>query len=103
MARVVVDDPSFVEILTKANNNEVLSGPEYLRYSSQLLIAFRHAEAAHFQFVLGLVELEQLNSLTSSLASHLSNTSGKRVWSEAREQRPKAFRAYIEKNYVRNA
>ena len=67
-----------------------------MNYKVVMFPVFRNAESAHHQYQLGLIEREQLMSLTCQFYTTLTTRENRRVWDEMKAQRPREFREFIE-------
>jgi hypothetical protein len=92
----MMDSPGLAEMVGKTIKGEELSESEFLNYQIVMFPVFRNAESAHYQYQLGLIEREQLMSLTGQFYTTLTTRENRRVWDQMKAQRPREFREFIE-------
>ena len=92
----LLENTGSAEIVGKTTKGEELSESEFMSYQILMIPVFRNAESAHYQYQLGLIEREQLMSLTGQFYTTLTTRESRRVWDLMKAQRPREFREFIE-------
>ena len=88
--------PEDLKLMEKVTKDQDLSESEHLQYTMLFHPILRNIESAHYQHRLGLIDHEQLLSLTSTSFVLFGTEEGRRAWMETRDKRPRDFREFIE-------
>ena len=94
-------EPEITEVVQKAVSNQELTPEQDARFVAMFQANLRVVSAAHYQYALGLRDLDQLRDLTYSTTLTINSKVGARVWGARRKHLPPDFVAYMEREAAR--
>jgi hypothetical protein len=89
-------DPRLIDITKRGLSGDELSPEEISQYNPVIVISLRHAEAAHYQYHLGLLDAHKLKSLVTFAGAHLGTPIGRSLWESTKIRNDDELIAYIE-------